>query len=26
MINGRCECGRIRYEIGGEIMDFSHWQ
>jgi hypothetical protein len=24
MINGRCECGRVRYEIDGEIMDFSH--
>ena len=24
MINGRCECGRIRYEVDGEIEDFSH--
>jgi len=24
LINGRCECGRIRYEIDGEIEDFSH--
>jgi hypothetical protein len=24
MITGRCECGRIRYEAGGDIEDFSH--
>ena len=24
MINGRCECGRIRYEVDSEITDFSH--
>ena len=24
MINGHCECGRIRYEIDGEINDYSH--
>ncbi len=24
MISGRCECGRIRYEIDSEITDFSH--
>jgi len=24
LINGRCECGRIRYEVDGEIEDFSH--
>ncbi len=24
MINGRCECGRIRYEVDGDIEDFSH--
>jgi hypothetical protein len=24
MINGHCECGRIRYEVNGEITDFSH--
>lgn len=24
MIHGRCECGRIRYEVDGEIEDFSH--
>ena len=24
MITGRCECGRIRYEAGGDIKDFSH--
>ena len=24
MINGHCECGRIRYEVDGEIEDFSH--
>ncbi len=24
MINGHCECGRVRYEIGGDIEDFSH--
>ena len=24
MIKGRCECGRIRYEVDGDIEDFSH--
>jgi hypothetical protein len=24
LINGRCECGRIRYEVDGNIEDFSH--
>lgn len=24
MIKGRCECGRVRYEIDGEITDLSH--
>jgi len=24
MINGRCECGRVRYEVDGEVEDFSH--
>lgn len=24
MITGRCECGRVRYEIDGDITDFSH--
>jgi len=24
MINGRCECGRIRYEVKGELKDFCH--
>jgi hypothetical protein len=24
MIHGRCECGRIRYEVDGDIEDFSH--
>jgi hypothetical protein len=24
MINGRCECGRVRYEIDADITDFSH--
>ena len=24
MITGRCECGRVRYEVAGEIVDFSH--
>ena len=24
MINGRCECGRIRYEVDSEIKEFSH--
>ena len=24
MINGHCECGRIRYEVDGAITDFSH--
>jgi len=24
MINGHCECGRVRFEVDGEIQDFSH--
>ncbi len=24
MLSGHCECGRIRYEVDGEINDFSH--
>ena len=24
MISGHCECGRISYEIDGEITDYSH--
>jgi len=24
MISGHCECGRVRYEVDGEIEDFSH--
>ena len=24
MIIGHCECGRVRFEIDGEIRDFSH--
>ena len=24
MITGRCECARVRYEVDGEIVDFSH--
>jgi hypothetical protein len=24
MIRGRCECGRVRYEVDGRIEDFSH--
>jgi len=24
MISGRCECGRIRFEVDGDINDFSH--
>ena len=24
MIHGRCECGQIRYEVDGDIDDFSH--
>lgn len=24
MITGHCECGRIQFEIGGRIEDFSH--
>jgi hypothetical protein len=24
MINGHCECGRIRYEVDADIEDFSH--
>ena len=24
MINGHCECGQIRYEVDGDILDFCH--
>jgi hypothetical protein len=24
MINGRCACGAVRFEVEGEIEDFSH--
>jgi hypothetical protein len=24
MIHGRCECGRIQFEVDGDINDFSH--
>ena len=24
MLEGRCECGRVRFEVDGEIVDFSH--
>ena len=24
MLNGHCECGAVRYQINGEIHDFSH--
>ena len=24
MIEGHCECGRVRYEVDGDINDFSH--
>lgn len=24
MITGRCECKRVRYQVDGEITDFSH--
>ena len=24
MINGHCECGRVRFEVDGDIKDFSH--
>ena len=24
MIEGHCECGRVRYEVDGDIKDFSH--
>jgi len=24
MITGHCECGRVRFEIDGQIQDFSH--
>ena len=24
MINGHCECGRVRFEVDGEIEDYSH--
>jgi len=24
MITGRCECAKVRYEVDGEVEDFSH--
>ena len=24
MITGRCECGRVKYQVDGQISDFSH--
>ena len=24
MISGHCECGRVRYEVDGDVEDFSH--
>ena len=24
MIKGKCECGRVQYEVAAEITDFSH--
>jgi len=24
MISGRCECGKVRYQVDGEITDLSH--
>jgi hypothetical protein len=24
MIHGHCECGRVQYEVDGDINDFSH--
>ncbi len=24
MLTGRCECRRVRFEVDGEILDFSH--
>ena len=24
MLNGHCECGRVRFEVDGDIEDFSH--
>lgn len=24
MINGRCECGKVQYQVDGDINDFSH--
>ena len=24
MINGHCECGRVQFEVDGDIQDFSH--
>lgn len=24
MMNGHCECGRVQFEVDGEIDDFSH--
>jgi hypothetical protein len=24
MIHGHCECGRVQYEVAGDINDFSH--
>jgi hypothetical protein len=24
MITGRCECGKVKYRVDGEVTDFSH--
>jgi hypothetical protein len=24
MINGKCECGEVQYEVAGELKDFCH--
>ncbi len=24
MITGRCECGKVQYEVSGDVSDFSH--
>jgi hypothetical protein len=24
MINGRCNCGKVQYEVTGELVDFCH--
>ena len=24
MLEGRCECGKVRFEVDGDIVDFSH--